>query len=1167
MKKFTLLGALWFSLLGYCQLAQPSTTQSLRFEENKGQIVDTDGNLRNDILFTAETGGVKAYLRNSGISYVFANVEHLEAPESSDIKATEAYYKELAEGLDVSYHRVDLQFVGANLNAEIESKDVYESTANYYNGSSEGINNVQSYEVVTYKEIYSNIDLQFHTKDGQMKYDFIVHPGGNPSDIQVDMDGMDKASINGEGQLVLNTSLGTVTEDTPYTFQSNGNEIRSSFSLEGNVLSFNVADYNSTEDLIIDPTLLWATYYGGNSQDDYSKKITTDAAGNLYLVHRTYSTDFPVTAGAYDVTSMNGDVAFSKFTKAGAQVWATYLGGNSNEEAWGVDVDINGDIVISGMTASFDFPTTAGVLSSSRSSNPYYWELFVSKFDDMGALVWSTYLGGSGDEYSPDVETDSNGNVVVVATNFSGTTFPTTPGAFDETQNSFSAITVTKLDGTGNMVWSTILEGNSDEYCRPAVAINSLDDIIVTGSTYSTDFPTTTGAFDEIHNGGGRDWFLTSFSATGAMNWSTFVGGSSDEGYNIDPDVVVDNSDNIYLAGSTNSSDLVTTTGAYDETWNSSWDIYLAKFDNTGAHVWGTYFGGAATDQLGDLDFSNNRIYMVGGTSSTNLPVTPDAHQATFGGNQDVFVTEWNTDGTLNYSTYYGGIGFENPSYVTCAYGSGQLNVMTDTYESTFPTTTGAFDETFNGSYDMALFSIRFCDLELILDGKTDVLCNDELTGTINTSYVTGTEDPVTFLWDNGATTDDLTNLPAGDYKLVATGGVTGCTMELSSTVTINQPDTIETVITGINPVCFGNQTGSIDLTVSGGVAGYTYAWTGGAITEDVTNLGAGIHTVTITDANGCVFEDELEITQPDDITATFVVTPVDCNGNSTGAIDMTVAGGVPGYSYEWSNAELTQNLSGLAAGSYSVLVSDAIGCVALKAQTVTEPNALAIDFMATDIDCNGNTNGSIDATVTGGVATYSYVWSNAEITEDLATLNADMYTLTSTDANGCIVIDSVEILDAEAIVVTGTTTLETFGSDASIYTSVNGGVAPYTYSWDNGTTFPNAFSLSSGDYTVTVTDANGCTGTATFTVDSQLGVGSSMEDGLSVYPNPFNTSFSINYSGTYTWTVYDVAGKLIERGNSNGQEQINLSNVNGGVYILKVETTEGLNIIRLIKE
>jgi uncharacterized protein (DUF2141 family) len=287
--------------------------------------------------------------------------------------------------------------------------------------------------------------------------------------------------------------------------------------------------------------------------------------------------------------------------------------------------------------------------------------------------------------------------------------------------------------------------------------------------------------------------------------------------------------------------------------------------------------------------------------------------------------------------------------------------------------------------------------------------------------------------------------------------------------------------------LCFGNATGSIDLSVSGGTSPYTYSWSNGAVSQDISSLVAGTYSVTITDSKGCTAILSITITQPAaPLSSSMVETNIDCYGNSTGAVNLSVSGGTLPYTYNWSNASLNEDISGLLPGQYIVTITDNNGCTLKDTANLTQPLApLSISLTKDDADCFGAADGSIDATLTGGTTPYSYSWSNGESTEDIQNLIAGTYIVQVTDFNGCQVSADTIISQPQPIVLTSTQVdVLCYGAaTGSINLLVTGGIAPYQYSWSNGATSEDVSNLVSGTYSVTATDANNCSTSYSVTI------------------------------------------------------------------------------------
>ncbi len=370
---------------------------------------------------------------------------------------------------------------------------------------------------------------------------------------------------------------------------------------------------------------------------------------------------------------------------------------------------------------------------------------------------------------------------------------------------------------------------------------------------------------------------------------------------------------------------------------------------------------------------------------------------------------------------------------------------------------------------------------------------------------ITGGTAPFNYTWtrSEGGTGSGsgttISNLAAGTYT-VTVNSANGCASTF--TVTVSSSPTIVITPTVVPVSCNGQATGAINLTVSGGTPGYTYNWGGGITTQNRSGLTAGSYGVTVTDSRGCTAtQSGINVTQPAVITATPTRTNVLCRGESTGAITLAVSGGTSPYSYLWNDGVTTQNRSGLAAGTYSVTVTDSRGCTAtVTNQNITQPAAvLAATFTTVAPNC-GVTNGSITANVTGGTAPYTYDWAGTPTGDGTATitgLGGGSYQLTVTDANGCTLVVNQVLNGTSTIILTADVTPPTcppgsnppLGTNGAIDLTVTGGASPYTYAWatTNGAglipTNQDQTNLSDGTYTVVVTDANTCTATTSVTL------------------------------------------------------------------------------------
>ncbi|MCW3071298.1 MAG: C-terminal target protein [Bacteroidetes bacterium] len=375
-----------------------------------------------------------------------------------------------------------------------------------------------------------------------------------------------------------------------------------------------------------------------------------------------------------------------------------------------------------------------------------------------------------------------------------------------------------------------------------------------------------------------------------------------------------------------------------------------------------------------------------------------------------------------------------------------------------------------------------------VLSGSTVVTntaCFGGSNGAINLTPSGGTPG-YTFNWGGGVTTEDRTALAAGTYTCFITDA-NACAATVTAIVTQPTPVSGTKVVTSV--ACFGGSNGAINFTPSGGTPGYTFNWGGGITTEDRTGLAVGNYTVITTDANSCTGSLIVTVTQPSaPVSGTTVVTNVSCFGGSNGAINLTPSGGTPGYTFNWGGGVTTEDRTGLAAGTYTVITTDANGCTGAVIVTVTQPSApVSGTTVVTNVACFGVSNGAINLTPSGGTPGYTFNWlPSGPTTEDRTGLTAGTYSVQVTDANGCTGTVTVNVTQPSAP-VSGTTVVTNVacfgGSNGAINFTPSGGTPGYTFNWGGGVITEDRTGLADGNYTVTTTDANGCTGTVAVTV------------------------------------------------------------------------------------
>ncbi|MDP4686855.1 MAG: SprB repeat-containing protein, partial [Salibacteraceae bacterium] len=440
----------------------------------------------------------------------------------------------------------------------------------------------------------------------------------------------------------------------------------------------------------------------------------------------------------------------------------------------------------------------------------------------------------------------------------------------------------------------------------------------------------------------------------------------------------------------------------------------------------------------------------------------------------------------------------------------------------------------------------------------TDVTCYGGNDGSATVAAAGGVGS-ISYSWSNGNTGNAAANLTSDTFAVSVTDAL-GCLV--SNELFIDQPDSfnVQSVLTDI--ACYGSNTGSINLTVTGNTAPYSYTWSNSATTANNSNIGVGTYTVQIADVNACSTSATYTLAQPDSIAITVDSTDgILCNGDATGAVYISVNGGVSPYTYAWSNtSQTTQNITSLDGGVYEVSVTDANSCFKTMSVTIAEPAALSVAVDSTiNVSCNGAADGSGYTSVSGGTTPYSFAWSNtSQTTEDISGLAPGTYDVTVSDANGCSDIAQVIITEPATLVASMVSSSDAncFGStDGEIVATGNGGTTPYAYNWSNGTTTATNANIGAGTYGVTITDANGCTSTGSYSITEPTLLGAMVVnvDSVSCYDLADGSIEVAANGGTtpylYTWSA-GTANEL-NTGLSANTYTVTISDANGCDTIL----------------
>ena len=377
---------------------------------------------------------------------------------------------------------------------------------------------------------------------------------------------------------------------------------------------------------------------------------------------------------------------------------------------------------------------------------------------------------------------------------------------------------------------------------------------------------------------------------------------------------------------------------------------------------------------------------------------------------------------------------------------------------------------------------------ELIVGGiVSNVKCNGDEDGSINIT-VSGGEPGYSFIWSNGIYTQNNAGLSAGTYDLTVTDN-SGCFKTLSFIV--EEPEAINVANLITKPTCFDGFNGKIDLSISGGTPGYSFAWNNGKNTEDLDSLSSNIYSVTVTDANLCNAVRTYIITEPVSINLQAIIENTTCNGGSNGTIALIVLGGTPPFNYIWSNSSSNKNQNNLTAGNYTVTVTDLNGCSQIKTFSVSEENNLLIQESIIPVGCFGEKNASISLNVSGGILPYLFNWSNGGQTNTIALLGAGTYGVTISDQTGCKQVKSLTITQPTDITI-NISKLDVScpgNNDGKIIVNAMGGQMPFIFNWSNTSQSDTLTGLSPGNYTVTVTDANGCSKISSTNINNPLDI------------------------------------------------------------------------------
>jgi hypothetical protein len=606
---------------------------------------------------------------------------------------------------------VQLRFLDANPAARLVGLNPQPGAVNYLTGNqpSQWRKNIPTYAGLQYEQLYPGIDLHYEGTVGQLKGTYRLAPGADPARIRWRYDGAQATQVDpstGELRITLAAPQPvTLIEQTPVAWQEVGGQrvpvdARYIIAADGSI-HFALGAYNPTLSLIIDPTLTYASYLGGNGAD-YGYDIAVDAQGNFYVTGATSSTNFPLVNPVQATPSEFGDLFVTKFNAGGSSLaYSTYLGGNDSDVGFGIEVDGAGNAYVTGESWSRDFPVVNPI---ERFDPGIQQDVIAFKLNPAGnSLVYSTYLGGTNSQTGWDIALDTAGNVYLTGHTLSDN-FPVVNPIQPQNKGGRDAF-VTKINAAGSaLVYSTYLGSNGNLDYGLSIAVDDAGNAYVTGQTYLDGFPTVNAI--QPTSGGFGEAFISKLNASGtALVYSTYLGGADNE---LGDDIAVDSAGSVYITGHT-ESDNFPTANALQPTKSAFVDAFVTKLNPAGsALVYSTYLGGNNRD--GDYESniavdSAGNAYIASNTASTDFP-TVNAFQTEFRGlDDDVFIAKLNAQGSaLLYSTYLGGnninAGTGEYAYGLALDGSGNAYVTGYTFSTNFPLAGASFQSSNAGNFD-----------------------------------------------------------------------------------------------------------------------------------------------------------------------------------------------------------------------------------------------------------------------------------------------------------------------------------------------------------------------------------------------------------------------------------------------------------------------------------
>ncbi len=1158
--KFTKLSILAFIFCSKTITAQDTNSkQVINFKENKGQVCDQNYMPRPDVLYSGNANGLNFHLTKSGVSYQLQKVVKWK-----DIEVEGAKEKINTPEI-ISIYRIDINWLNSKTRPVIENTEASDGTDNYYlQQCPNGALNVRSFGGVKYKDIYNGIDLKWYSKNNELEYDFIVKPFADPSQIQLQINGAERLSINNKGELIIKTPFGDIIEKAPKTYQYN-KIIASKWNIKGNILSFTLGEYDKKLPLIIDPAVrVWGTYYGG-TLNEFGRGCKNDVSGNVYFSGYSASTTTTLiaTVGSFQSTYAGGafDAYLAKFNASGVRQWGTYFGGAADDFGLGLTVDGTSSY-ITGYTNSTI--TALATAAAHQTVNAGGHDAFLAKFDQNGLRIWSTFYGGASTDVGFNCTKDASGNVYIAGYTSSASGLSSAGAHQVASGGGGNDAFLAKFNSSGIRQWGTFYGGGSIDFGY-ACAVDGIGRVYLAGRVGGGAAANTisTPGSHQVNWGGSAafyDAYLVQFNSAGVRQWGTYYGGGQED---VAHSCITDAAGDVYMFGESSSAGgtVIATASAQQPTLAGFSDAFLVKFNAAGVRQWGTYYGGTL-DEVGNecVLNTNGNILVVGTTGGTNGIAINMPHQSVSGGGPyDTFIANYNsTTGSLDWGTYYGGAGNDygmscssfSSSYVYIAgyTGGGSTGTTIATAASQQSVASGGNDGFLVHLFDCPAITGSVVGTTTICTGQTTTLTYN---GTGFTTY--------TWMPGNINTPSiSLTPFATSNYTVSAGTATAACkNYSTAFTVLVNL-----TPVISISPssatVCSGS---TKTLTAFGAV---TYTWSNSSTTASTTISPTTQTTYTVSGTSvGCIGTKTIAVAVTPSPTLNITASsPSLCSGETT---TLTVIGAT---SYTWDNSANTTTIlvTPSVSSTYSV-----VGTASLCSSTqtigigVTPTPTLNVSSTASAI-CTGGS-----ATLTAnGASTYSWVsissGSNITVSPTVAT------TYTAIGYNG-----SCSDTTTLNVGISTTITVNAIANPTSICTGENATITANgasTYTWNTGansTAIVVSPTLAASNIYTVNGESGSCAGSNTVALVVNACVGIKEIEGLNsritVFPNPTNGIIIIETDDILYLKITNVLGQTISESTlEKGTNSITLNKVASGVYYFIFKEGEIKTTKKIIK-